>query len=116
YTTKNQDLINEVLNEAKETLSDSEVKAAKSAASIMGMNNIYYRFLHLASDKEFQKMPAKLRMQVIANSGVDKKDFELYSLAISAITGCGMCINAHVETLKKEGVSHEGIQSSVRIA
>ena len=32
-------------------------------------------------------MPAKLRMNVIANPGIDKADFELFSLAVSAQNG-----------------------------
>lgn len=92
------------------------VEAAKSAATIMGMNNVYYRFLHLAEDKEFAKLPAKLRMNVIGKPGIPKVDFELMSLAVSALSGCGMCINAHVAELRKAGISNEGIQSCVRIA
>jgi lipoyl-dependent peroxiredoxin subunit D len=90
--------------------------SAKSAATIMAMNNIYYRFLHLADDKEFSKMPARLRMNVIGRPGVEKVDFELMSLAVSAISGCGMCINTHIEEVRKAGISNEGIQSAIRIA
>ena len=82
----------------------------------MGMNNVYYRFVHLASNKEYQTMPAKLRMNVIGNPGVEKADFELWSLAVSAINGCGMCIDAHEAELKKNGLSTEQIQTAVRIA
>ena len=82
----------------------------------MGMNNVYYRFVHLVSDKEYSKLPAKLRMNVIGNPGIDKVDFELYSLAISAINGCGMCIDAHVHEIEKAGIEIIGIQSSIRIA
>lgn len=116
YTTKNQVLIREILEEVQGTLSPQEIEAVKAATSIMGMNNIYYRFLHMASDKEFSQYPANLRMQVIGNPGIDKKDFELYSLAVSAINGCGMCIDSHVHHLVKEGVHKTGIQSSIRIA
>ena len=114
YAVQEKSLIEFILNEGK--LADADVNAAKSAAVIMGMNNVYYRFLHLADEKEFSKLPAKLRMSVIGNPGVAKVDFELMSLAISAISGCGMCINAHVEALKKIGTSTEAIQSAVRIA
>jgi alkyl hydroperoxide reductase subunit D len=116
YATKNDELIKAVEGDAKEHLSDEEVNAAKAAATIMGMNNIYYRFVHLASDKDYAKMPANLRMNVIGKPGIDKVDFELYSLAVSAINGCGMCIDAHVRQVEKEGVSKTGIQSSIRIA
>lgn len=116
YATKNITLIREIFEEVQGTLSEQEIEAAKAAAAIMGMNNIYYRFIHMASDKEFSQFPANLRMQVIGNPGVDKKDFELYSLAVSAINGCGMCIDAHVHQLVKEGLHKTGIQSSIRIA
>ena len=82
----------------------------------MGMNNIYYRFLHLVEDAEYQQMPARLRMNVIGNPGIDKLDFELISLAVSAVNGCGMCVTAHEKQLRKHEVSREAIQSAVRIA
>jgi lipoyl-dependent peroxiredoxin subunit D len=90
--------------------------AARAAAAIMGMNNIYYRFLHLVEDGEYQTMPARLRMNVIGNPGIDKLDFELLSLAVSAINGCGLCVTAHERKLREGGVTREAIQSAVRIA
>ena len=116
YGTKHADVIAAVSGQVADTLSDAEMNAAKAAAVIMGMNNIYYRFLHLANDKEYAKMPAGLRMNVIRNPGIDKVDFELYSLAVSAINGCGMCINAHIQEVAKGGISRQGIQSAIRIA
>ena len=91
-------------------------EAAKGAASIMAMNNIYYRSMHLIEDKEISKLPAKLRMNIIGKPGIPKVDFELMSLAISAISGCGMCLNAHVNEVKKHGITNEGIHSAVRTA
>jgi alkyl hydroperoxide reductase subunit D len=97
-------------------LSDVDVEGAKAAAAIMGMNNIYYRFLHLVEDGEYQSMPARLRMNVIANHGIDKLDFELISLAVSAVNGCGLCVTSHEKKLRAHEVSREAIQSAVRIA
>ncbi len=116
YATKNLNLITAVAKEATNHLMENEVHAAKSAATIMAMNNIYYRFIHLVSDKSFASLPAKLRMNVIGNPGVDKVDFELSCLAVSTINGCGMCIDAHAHELNKAGVSKLAIQSAVRIA
>jgi alkyl hydroperoxide reductase subunit D len=101
--------------EARPHLSDDAFRAAKAAASIMGMNNIYYRFIHLVDDADYGRMPANLRMTVIGNPGVDKQDFELWSLAVSAINGCGMCIHSHEKVLVQHGVSKEAIQAAVRI-
>jgi lipoyl-dependent peroxiredoxin subunit D len=113
---RNPDLIAAVTADAAQHLSPAALGAAKAAASIMAMNNIYYRFTHLASDPDYATMPARLRMNVIANPGVDKVDFELWSLAVSAINGCGKCIDAHDQVLRKAGVSREAIQQAVRIA
>ena len=109
-------LIEVVERKAREALSDDYLKAAKAAAAIMGMNNIYYRFLHLAGNAEYAKLPARLRMTVIGNPGIEKADFELISLAVSAINGCGMCIDSHEKILIKAGVGINAIQDAVRIA
>jgi len=101
---------------ASEKLDDAHRTAARSAAAIMGMNNVYYRFLHLVEDGEYQTLPARLRMNVIGNPGIDRNDFELLSLAVSAVNGCGLCITAHERKLREHGTSRETIQSAVRIA
>jgi lipoyl-dependent peroxiredoxin subunit D len=101
---------------AAEKLDAAALSGAKAAASIMGMNNIYYRFVHLVEDKEYSSMPARLRMNVMMNPGIGKDDFELLSLAVSAINGCGMCITSHDKILREHGISREAIQSAVRIA
>lgn len=114
--TRQVDVIALIEEEAADNLSADALKAAKAAAAIMAQNNVYYRFVHLSSNNEYGTIPAKLRMNVMANPGVDKGDFELWSLAVSAINGCGMCIDAHEAELKKAGFSTEQIQTSVRIA
>lgn len=102
--------------EAQGKLSEEAVTAAKSAAAIMAMNNIYYRACHLMASDEYLKLPAKLRMNVIGNPGVDKVDFELWSLAVSAVNGCGLCLDSHEKVLRKEGMSSEQVQAALRIA
>lgn len=114
--TKNEKLIDAINDTANSHLTESELNSAKSATTIMAMNNIYYRFIHLVSDKSFGSLPAKLRMNVIGNPGIHKVDFELSCLAVSAINGCGMCIDAHTHELSQHGVSQLAIQSAIRIA
>lgn len=116
YGARNRAVIAAVEAQAAEHLSAEAFNAAKAAAAIMGMNNVYYRFVHLAKNKEYQTLPAKLRMNVIGNPGVEKVDFELWSLAVSAINGCGMCIDSHEAELRKAGLSNVQIQTAVRIA
>jgi lipoyl-dependent peroxiredoxin subunit D len=113
---RNPQLIRAIETWAQPQLDEAGINAARAAAAIMGMNNIYYRFLHLVEDGEYQTMPARLRMNIIGNPGIDKLDFELLSLAVSAVNGCGMCITAHERKLREGGVGREAIQSAVRIA
>jgi alkyl hydroperoxide reductase subunit D len=96
-------------------LSPEAAGAAKAAAAIMGMNNVYYRALHLVSNPEYRTLPARLRMNVMANPGVEKVDFELWCTAVSAINGCGACLDSHEQELKKHGVVNTHIQAALRI-
>jgi alkyl hydroperoxide reductase subunit D len=114
--SRNPEVIRAIDATASEYLTEQAKTAARSAAAIMAMNNIYYRFTHLAKHPDFLTLPARLRMNVIANPGVDKVDFELWSLAVSAVNGCGRCIEAHEDVLLKAGVSKEAIQDAVRVA
>ena len=117
YTTKKSRRLSRRYCMRATALTAEEVHAAKAAATIMAMNNIYYRFTHLVSDKEFSKMSAKLRMNVIGSPSVRQERFrDDGSLAVSAINGCGMCMDAHVHEVVKAGVSKTGVQSAVRIA
>jgi alkyl hydroperoxide reductase subunit D len=114
--SRNRNVINAIQNEVETKLSVEVQEGVKAANAIMGMNNIYYRFVHLASNKDYQTMQAKLRMNILANPGVDKIDFEFWSLAVSAINGCGMCIDSHEKQLLQHGATKEQIQTIVRIA
>jgi alkyl hydroperoxide reductase subunit D len=100
----------------EDKLSPEATTAAKAAAAIMAMNNVYYRSTHLMKAEEYAKMPAKLRMNVIGAPGVDKLDFELWSLAVSAVNGCGMCLDAHEKVVRKGGLSADQVQTALRIA
>ena len=102
--------------EVEGKLDEAYANAARAAAAVMAMNNVYYRFVHLASNPVYGTLPAKLRMNVIGNPGIDKADFELFSLAVSAQNGCGMCIDSHERVLSQHGVKSETIQAAARIA
>jgi alkyl hydroperoxide reductase subunit D len=95
---------------------EAELNGARTAAAIMAMNNVYYRFTHLVGEPEYLTLRAGLRMNVMANPGCDKVDFELCSLAVSAINGCGTCVESHEKTLRKHELSAQAVQSAARIA
>ncbi len=116
YASGNPELLKSVIEEATQHLSEQQLEAAKGAAAIMGMNNIYYRFLHLTSNEKYKTIPARLRMNIMRTHGVDHLDFELWCTAVSAINGCGACVDSHEKTLRDKGVAEEKILAGVRIA
>ena len=107
----------ELATELKQEISnESLINAAKLAASLMAMTNIYYRFTHLTDDPEVEHLPAGLRMQGMMNPGVDRVTFETLSLAVSALNGCGTCVSAHAKQLKEHGFSATAIARIGRIS
>lgn len=112
--TGNGQVIQEIEAEASQHLSPEAANAAKAAASIMAMNNVYYKFTGWM--EEYRTLPAKLRMNVIGNPGVEKADFELWALAVSAINGCEFCVKSHEKMLRDHGLSIEQVQTAIRVA
>lgn len=116
-TARNPEVVAAIEAEAAAHLTPEALHAARGAASIMGMNNVYYRFLHMMGDaSEYGQLPARLRMQIIGKPGVDHLDFELWCLAASAITGCEACVRSHEKVVRDKGGTKEIVQDAVRIA
>jgi lipoyl-dependent peroxiredoxin subunit D len=109
-------VLRELEPEARANLSPQAYTAAKSAAAVMAMNNVFYRTRHLLSDPEYGNLRPGLRMNVIGNPGVERTDFELWSLAVSAVNGCGDCLDSHEKVLRTAGLPRETIQEAFRIA
>lgn len=114
--TRQDELVRAVAEEARPHLDPPAFAAARTAAALMGMNNVYYRALHLLSNQEYGTLPARLRMQAIANPGVERLDFELACLAVSAVTGCGKCLDSHERELRQRGATALQVQDALRIA
>ena len=112
----NDELLDVLTSEAREHLDETAFQAALGAAAIMGMNNIYYRFLHLSSNEKYSTMRAGLRMNVIRTHGADPVDFELWCLAVSAVNGCGACVDSHEKVVRDKGLGEEAVLASIRIA
>jgi alkyl hydroperoxide reductase subunit D len=113
---RNPEVMTAVMAEFESKLGAKELAAAKAAAAVMAMNNVYYRFLHLVENDEYGKLPAQLRMSAIGSHGINRADFELWCLAVSAINGCGKCVESHDKAVRKEGITAEQVQAAVRIA
>lgn len=112
---RNPRLLEAVELEAGKYLDDRLMSAAKTAASLMGMNNIFYRFKHFAGER-YAALPARLRMQAIRTHGADAVDFELWCLAVSAVNGCAACVNSHEQVVREKGLNEEIVIAAVRIA
>jgi alkyl hydroperoxide reductase subunit D len=113
---RNPAVLAAVAEEGLAHLTPEQANGARIAAALMGMNNIYFRFTHMVEAPEYAQMPAGLRMQAMRDPGVPRRDFELWCLAASAVTGCGACVASHEKTLRKEGATPEMVQEAARIA
>ena len=113
--TRNEKVIAEIAEEAKEHLSEEAVEAAYGAATVMAMNNVAYRAKGWLGD-DYANVKFGLRMNIISKPGVEKADFELWSLAVSAINGCEHCAVAHANTVREEGVTKEQVWEAVKVA
>ncbi len=115
YSIKHEHLLNNIRAEAKIYLEDNHFEAAKSAAIIMSMNNIYYAFTQAVENEEIKQLPSALQMDVINNSGIDQTDFEMYMLGVSILNSCDYCINVHTRKLLKKGIELAAINNIGRI-
>jgi alkyl hydroperoxide reductase subunit D len=94
----------------------AEIAEAAGCASLLASNNIFYRFRHFTQKEKYTQIPARIRMQIMMKPVTGKEFFELMSLAISAVNGCEMCVNAHEDSLIKLGTTEERIFDAVRIS
>ncbi|MES2562138.1 MAG: carboxymuconolactone decarboxylase family protein [Pseudomonadota bacterium] len=102
---------------ASGALSEVDTNAALSAAALMGMNNVWYPYVEMADDADLKSQRAELRMNAYAtHGGVDKKRFELFSLAASIVGKCHFCVQSHYKMLKENGVSAQQLRDVGRIA
>ncbi len=114
--SRNSAVLNAISVEARKHMTEQAADAARTAASIMSMNNVYYRFLHLTENAKYKDIPARLRMQGIRTHGIDQADFELWCTAVSAINNCKTCVASHEQVLRDKGISEEQVAAAMRIA
>lgn len=114
--TRNPKVQQAVLAEAKSRISEPVIEDARAAATLMAMNNVYYRFRHMIGKESYSTKPARLRMNWIARPLASKVDFELFCLAVSAINGCEMCIRSHEQVVVNGGLTEDQVHDAVRTA
>jgi alkyl hydroperoxide reductase subunit D len=113
--TRNAQVLGEIASEAADNLSAEAYNAALGAASIMGMNNVFYRGRGFLEGRYDDLRPG-LRMNIVGNAGVDKATFELWSFAVSSINGCSHCMVAHEHTLRESGIDREVVLEALKVA
>ncbi len=113
---RNVPLREALVTEAEREVGRGVVEDAFAAASLMAMNNVYYRFRHIIGKPSYSQMPARLRMQRLAQPATSKADLELMCLAVSAINNCEACVRSHEAVVIEAGLSEEHVHDAVRTA
>lgn len=115
YAAKSKALVDAIRGSGQ--LSEVDANAALSAAALMGMNNVWYPYVEMAEDEDLKTQRAELRMNAYAtHGGVDKKRFELFSLAASIVGKCHFCVKSHYKMLKENGLTAQQLRDVGRIA
>jgi lipoyl-dependent peroxiredoxin subunit D len=116
YASRNAELTRALLEAAGREVDAAVLDDALAAASLMAMNNVYYRFRHLIGKSSYSERPARLRMNRLAKPATNKLDFELFSLAVSAVNGCETCVRAHEAFVLAGGMTEDQVHDAVRVA
>jgi alkyl hydroperoxide reductase subunit D len=93
-----------------------EQNEAISCASLLAGNNVFYRFRHFQQKESYNTMQAKIKMNIMMKPVLGKEFFELMSLAVSAVNGCEMCVNAHEHSVRELGATEDRVWDAVRLA
>jgi alkyl hydroperoxide reductase subunit D len=113
---RNPELSQAMIADARAEAGQAVVEDAMAAAALMAMNNVYYRFRHIVGKPGYSEKPARLRMNRLVSPATNKADFELFSLAVSAINGCETCVRAHEKVVLEGGLTEDHVHDAVRIA
>lgn len=116
YTSRHPALVEAVLGAASAEASFAAIEDARAAATLMAMNNVFYRFRHVIEKPSYEQKPARLRMQRLAATAGPKVDFELFSLVASAINHCEACVRSHEVAVLAGGLTEDQVHEAIRIA
>ncbi len=95
---------------------DAEIAEIHACASLLSVNNVFYRFRHFIKKDTYQTMPAGIKMSIMMNPVLGKEFFELVSLAVSAVNGCEMCVTSHEASVLKQGATEPRVFDAIRLA
>ncbi|MCL2309408.1 MAG: carboxymuconolactone decarboxylase family protein [Proteobacteria bacterium] len=107
----------ELVTMLRGAMPEAEAHGALTAASLMGMNNVWYSYIDMADDEGIKKQQPGLRMNAYAtHGGVTQRQFEMWALSASLVGKCRYCVSSHVIALKKTGASDAELKEVGRIA
>jgi alkyl hydroperoxide reductase subunit D len=113
---KNEQLITAFRSLAEtEGATQDEIAELFALVSLMNVNNVFYRFRHYTGKDYYTQTPAGIKMSIMMNPVLGKEFFELASLAVSALNGCEMCVNAHETSVKQHGATEARIYDAIRL-
>lgn len=112
----NAKLRDATLADAGKAVPRGVLEDAAAAAVLMAMNNVYYRARHMIGKPSYETKSPRLRMNRIMQPASGKANFELFSLAVSAINGCEVCVRSHEKTLVEHGVTEDQVNDALRVA
>jgi lipoyl-dependent peroxiredoxin subunit D len=116
FGARDPELARALIDARPAEVTDGTVDDARAAASLMAMTNVFYRFRHRVGKPEYAEMPARLRMNRLGQPSSTKVNLELFSLAVSTLAGCEICIQAHEKVVVDAGLTVEQVHEAVRIA
>jgi alkyl hydroperoxide reductase subunit D len=100
---------------SNEGSTEAEIAETYACVSLLNANNVLYRFRHFTKKDVYQNSPAGIKMSIMMNPVFGKEFFELMSLAVSALNGCELCVNAHEVSLLKLGTSENRIFDAIKL-
>ena len=65
---------------------------------------------------EYKALPSRLRMNHGGHADAPPTHYDLWCVAVSAINGCGACLDSHEAALRRKGVQPAEVQVALRIA
>lgn len=99
-----------------EGATDAEIAEVIAATSLMNINNVFYRFRHFMNKDSYNNQPAGIKMSIMMSPVLGKEFFELFSLVISSINGCEMCVRSHEQSVLQHGCTESRVFEAVKCA
>lgn len=99
----------------KENATEQEIAEIIACASLMNINNVFYRFRHFMHKEFYDNQPAGIKMSIMVNPVLGKEFFELTSLVLSSINGCERCVTSHEKSVLQHGSSESRVFEAVKL-